>query len=70
MTVNFLHFEVSVKQTSTIELGASRMKWATENVGMMARDWTCAPRLTDGRMAYYFKREQDAMLFALKWGDT
>lgn len=67
MTVELFPFEVTVNQSLTVELGSMRMQWATNHIGAMGSDWICRASQKFAAITYYFKREKDAVMFALRW---
>ena len=50
--------------------GTIRPNWCKENIGIMGVRWQHSPigyQTVPGKVVYGFKREADAMFFALKW---
>jgi hypothetical protein len=50
-------------------IGSERIAWARKHLGKKEVEWDC---VSGGfcRSEYLFQQEKDAVMFALKWGNT
>jgi len=47
--------------------GNIRMNWCEENFGELFNKWACTEQTKPGSVCFMFEKEEDAVLFALKW---
>lgn len=66
MTERIYPYSVTVKNG---KIGSERIAWVKEHLGKKEVQWDC---VAGGfcRSKYLFRREKEAVMFALKWGNT
>lgn len=65
-----LKFPVTVERLSPFVSGDIRMNWCEENIGQLFDKWDCQTWSTispGGEVRFTFEKEEDALLFALRW---
>jgi hypothetical protein len=61
---------IKVPRWHKANIGITRTRWLDNNIGVNCIDWLFGHIHTDPLqeyVVYHFKREEDALLFALKW---